>query len=96
MHVHTRGGRLEVETASVPGQATLRVTNTGPAVPPGAVDRLFEPFQRLGVERVAGGGHYGLGLSIARAIATAHDAAISAEPQPEGGLRVTVSFPTDG
>ncbi|MBV9807919.1 MAG: sensor histidine kinase, partial [Solirubrobacterales bacterium] len=55
--------------------------------------RLFEPFQRLGPERVADDGHYGLGLSIARAIATAHDATITARPQPEGGLMVTVSFP---
>ena len=60
---------------------------------PEAVERLFEPFQRLGSARVADDGHYGLGLSIAQAIATAHDAAITAKPQPEGGLMVTVTFP---
>lgn len=37
-------------------------------------------------------GHHGLGLSIVRAIAVAHDASIDAVPQPDGGLAVTVSF----
>jgi signal transduction histidine kinase len=89
------GGRVEIRTAIDAGRAVLTVTNTGPAIAPSDVDRLFEPFQRLGAERVAtgnGGGH-GLGLSIARAIATAHDAAITAVPRSEGGLVVTVSFP---
>ena len=47
--------------------AVLRVTNTGPPVPPEQVDRLFEPFQRL--HRTADDDHHGLGLSIVRAIA---------------------------
>ena len=38
------------------------------------------------------GGH-GLGLSIVRAIATAHGAAITAQPLPGGGLAIAVSFP---
>jgi signal transduction histidine kinase len=58
------------------------------------VERLLEPFVRLGSERVAAeGGHYGLGLSIARAIATAHEATITAEAPADGGLAITVRFP---
>jgi signal transduction histidine kinase len=90
------GGRVEMRTATDAGRALLTVTNTGPAIAPEDVDRLFEPFQRLGADRVTagdGGGGHGLGLSIARAIATAHDAAITAVPRNEGGLVVTVSFP---
>ena len=52
--------------------------------------RLFEPFQRR--ERTGDG--IGLGLSIVRAIAVAHDADLSAEPLARGGLRVAVSFPS--
>jgi len=67
------------------------VANTGSDIPPDRVDDLFEPFQRL--DRTAGRtGHHGLGLSIVRAIATAHDATIAAEPGPGGGLRIEVTF----
>jgi len=68
----------------------LTVTNTGPVVPETDVARLFEPFQRLAVRT---GDGLGLGLSIVRAIATAHDAMVDAEPRAEGGLVVTVTFP---
>jgi signal transduction histidine kinase len=81
------GGRVEVTT----GGSRLTVTNTGPVVPPGEVDRLFEPFQRLGPQRLHGG--HGLGLAIVRAIATAHDATVTAVPNPGGGLTVEVQFP---
>ncbi len=86
------GGRIEVRTAAVNGQAVVSVANTGPVVLPEETDRLFEPFQRLGGRTAPADGHHGLGLSIVRAIALAHDATIDAVPQPEGGLAVTVSF----
>jgi signal transduction histidine kinase len=68
----------------------LTVTNTGPVVPETAVERLFQPFQRLGPARTGSG--LGLGLSIVLAIATAHDATVDVVPRPEGGLVVTVTF----
>jgi len=84
-------GSVEVTTGVHDGQAVLTVANTGGEIPPDRVDDLFEPFQRL--DRTAGrAGHHGLGLSIVRAIATAHDAAIEAVPGPGGGLRVEVTF----
>ena len=30
----------------------MSVSNTGPVIPPDEVERLFQPFQRLGAERV--------------------------------------------
>ena len=89
-------GWVEIETSTVSGATNLRIANSGPVVSPDAVERLFEPFHRLGAERVADNGHYGLGLSIARAIATAHGAAITADAPDEGGLVVTVAFPAAG
>jgi signal transduction histidine kinase len=41
------GGRVEVSNAARDGRAVLAVANTGPAVPPEAVGRLFQPFLRL-------------------------------------------------
>jgi signal transduction histidine kinase len=91
------GGWATVRTGTAGGRAVLRVSNSGPVIPPAEVARLFEPFQRLGDERVRrqggrGGGH-GLGLAIVRAIAAAHDAELTAQARPEGGLDITVSFP---
>ncbi|MDT0268163.1 HAMP domain-containing sensor histidine kinase [Streptomyces sp. DSM 44915] len=70
---------------------TLTVTNTGAPIAPELVEGLFEPFRRLGQDRVGGTGH-GLGLSIVRSIARAHGAALRAAPGPDGGLAVTVEF----
>jgi signal transduction histidine kinase len=91
------GGWAEIETGTAAGRAVLRVSNSGPVIPPGEVDRLLQPFQRLGDERVrqpSDDGHgLGLGLAIVRAIAVAHGAELTARPRPEGGLDITVSFP---
>jgi signal transduction histidine kinase len=86
------GGRIEVTTVVMAGAAVLRVSNDGPIVPPDEVDRLFEPFQRLGADRVRHRGGWGLGLSIVRAIAIAHDADIAARARPDGGLMIEVRF----
>jgi signal transduction histidine kinase len=86
------GGYVEVTTRTLNGQAILSVTNSGPLVPPSEVERLFQPFQRLGSRRVSRAGH-GLGLSIVRAIATAHDATVTASALPDGGLAIHVTFP---
>jgi signal transduction histidine kinase len=75
------------------GRAVLSVTNTGLLIPPAEVDRLFQPFQRLSGRRANYKNGHGLGLSIVRAIATAHGATITAHPASGGGLSVTVSFP---
>ena len=61
-------------------------------IPPGEVDRLFQPFQRLGIERVGGAGGTGLGLAIVRAIAGVHGATVAAAARPAGGLDITVTF----
>jgi signal transduction histidine kinase len=91
------GGLIELKTRVEHGLALLTVTNTGPRVPPDQLDRLLEPFQRLDQERAADtNGHHGLGLSIVRAIAYAHDATLTARARPEGGLAVTVALPRHG
>jgi signal transduction histidine kinase len=88
------GGSVWVRTGSGPDGAFLSVANDGPLVPAGEVEQLFEPFRRLVADRTApSDGHHGLGLSIVRAIATAHHATLLAEARPEGGLAVEVKFP---
>jgi signal transduction histidine kinase len=90
---NVHGGRVEISTAMTNGRALLRVSNTGPVIPPHELDRLFQPFQRLGRERLRHGEGYGLGLAIVRAIAAAHKADLTATARPGGGLDLQVSFP---
>ncbi len=87
------GGRIAITTATTGGKAVVTVGNTGPLVPPEEVDRLFQPFQRLGPQRLRPAGGHGLGLAIVSAIAGVHGAALTASARPGGGLDVTVSFP---
>jgi signal transduction histidine kinase len=86
-------GWLCVRTETARGWATLTVSNTGPAVPGYEVEALFQPFRRLGHERVGGGRGFGLGLSIVRAVARAHGGDAVARPRDGGGLIVTVTLP---
>jgi signal transduction histidine kinase len=91
IHYNQPGGTVDVTLHREQGRLVLTVANTGEVIPADQVDRLFEPFQRL--HRTADAGHHGLGLSIVRAIARAHDAALAARPRPGGGLVVELTFP---
>ncbi|MGH3932737.1 MAG: sensor histidine kinase [Pseudonocardiaceae bacterium] len=86
------GGWVQVSTGVVGQQVMLRVSSSGERVAPEAVDALFEPFHRGGVARTARDGA-GLGLSIVRAVVTAHSGTVHAEPVSAGGLTVTVHLP---
>ena len=90
------GGHIEVATGTRDGRALVSVTNSGAAVPPQELERLFQPFQRLGGARTGHTNGHGLGLSIVHAIATAHNAHLAAHARPEGGLTVEVSFAAAG
>jgi signal transduction histidine kinase len=87
------GGRIDVRTTMTDGRAVIGVGNTGTVIPPHELNRLFQPFQRLGHERTRHGEGHGLGLAIVRAIAAAHKAGVTATPRPAGGLDIEVSFP---
>jgi len=90
-------GQVRVKTGTGTGGAFLSVANDGAVIPAAEVERLLEPFQRLGSDRTSpSDGHHGLGLSIVHAIATAHHATLLVEARPEGGLTVRVEFPLRG
>jgi signal transduction histidine kinase len=96
-----RGGRLEIVTGPVPDgdEVRLAVTNNGPVIDAAEVDGLFEPFRRLGADRVAASGQTrgaGLGLSIVRSVVAAHGGRIDARPRAGGGLMVEVFLPRAG
>ena len=74
---HTPAG-THIIVSAAPERAHLRINidDTGPGLPPGDVERLFAKFHRGRDEGSTGGA--GLGLSICRAILSAHGGQIDA------------------
>jgi signal transduction histidine kinase len=92
-HNVPENGWVRVTTRTrLDGWVELQVGNSGPVVPRYEVPGLFEPFHRYGRERLASPGA-GLGLSIVRAVTSAHQGSLQADARDEGGLVVTVLLP---
>ena len=91
---NTAAGDIWIATRTVARNSQLIVANTGTLISPADADRIFEPFQRLN-ERASHDG-FGLGLTIVASIAAVHGGTASAHPRDDGGLSVTVTFPSAG
>jgi signal transduction histidine kinase len=89
---NTPGGWIGIRTTQQDGNAVFEIANTGAGVTAEQVPTLFEPFARAD-QRVNPTEGVGLGLSIADAIARAHNATINARPRPGGGLEISVTVP---
>ncbi|MPZ73672.1 MAG: HAMP domain-containing protein [Nitriliruptorales bacterium] len=94
-HNVSNGGWVRVSSRTRPdsGRVEVVVSNSGPTVPPYEVPALFEPFRRLGAERLVTAKGAGLGLSIVRSVARTHGGDAVAQPRQDGGLMVTVTLP---
>ncbi|GAB2744890.1 sensor histidine kinase [Amycolatopsis magusensis] len=84
------GGAVHLRIGRNPA---LTVQNTGPVIRADAIPALFEPFRRLDHDRTSGASGAGLGLSIVRSVAQAHDGSVYAQPAESGGLVVGVWLP---
>jgi signal transduction histidine kinase len=96
LHHNIADGTIEISTISATGRAAITVSNTGPVIPSDDVERLFQPFQQIGIDRVRHSQGHGLGLAIVQAVARAHGAEISARPRSKGGLDIQVSWGSPG
>jgi signal transduction histidine kinase len=85
------GGTVTISTTTDNGASLVRVINSGEAVPPDQVDRLFLPFARLD-DRTRHDG-FGLGLALVSSIAAVHSGTVHATAVPTGGLDITVRLP---
>jgi signal transduction histidine kinase len=86
------GGHISLRTGNEANAAVFEIANTGAEVTEAQIPTLFEPFARAR-QRINSMDGVGLGLSIAKAIATAHGASITARARPGGGLQVSVTVP---
>jgi signal transduction histidine kinase len=83
--------RIELRAGNAAGKFTI--TNTGPGIPPEQLPRVFEPFFRGDASHHRGVDGCGLGLSIARWIATAHGGDLQLASTPGQQTTVTLSLP---
>ncbi|WP_324197599.1 sensor histidine kinase KdpD [Nocardia abscessus] len=86
-----RAGTVRVTAERTGERVSIAVVDTGPGVPHGTEEQLFEPFQRLGDRDNTSG--VGLGLSVVRGFVDAMGGAVHAEPTPGGGLTMLVELP---
>ncbi|HEY1412171.1 MAG TPA: ATP-binding protein, partial [Rhodopila sp.] len=76
-----------------PRTVLVEVEDDGPGIPPGDLERVFEPFHRGEPSRNRETGGVGLGLPIARNIMRAHGGDVVIANRPGGGARATVTLP---
>ncbi|MBD2891177.1 Adaptive-response sensory-kinase SasA [Actinomadura sp. RB99] len=87
------GGWVRVATFREGTGVRLVVRTGGAVLDQRDVDRLAQPFARLGDDRTGSENGSGLGLSIVAAIAAAHGGRLDLLAPPEGGLRVGITLP---
>lgn len=79
-------------TVRVDAGFLLTVSDTGPGVPDGEKERIFERFYRADTSRTSRE-HYGLGLCIAKEIVSLHHGDLTVGDSKTGGAVFTVRLP---
>ncbi|GAB6042018.1 ATP-binding protein [Endothiovibrio diazotrophicus] len=77
------------------GWVAVVVRDRGPGVPEADLERIFEPFVRVGEARDRESGGHGVGLAIAARAVRAHGGTLGAANHPDGGLAVTLRLPVE-
>jgi len=86
------GGQISVNLRQVAGEIWLSVIDTGEGIPHQDLPHVFERFYRAAMGSPRPGGS-GLGLTIAKAIITAHGGRIWAESTAGQGTTITFALP---
>ena len=71
----------------------VEILDDGPGIPVTERDRVFDRFVRLSSSPERSSGTAGLGLEIAREIATAHNGHITAADSEGEGARIVITLP---
>jgi two-component system NtrC family sensor kinase len=82
-------GEISIETGAIGGAYEIRVSDTGPGIPPELRERVLEPFFTT---KPVGQGT-GLGLSITYSIVRKHSGTLSIECPEGGGTSITLRLP---
>ncbi|MDH3762279.1 MAG: ATP-binding protein [Gammaproteobacteria bacterium] len=87
------GTAVEVAAQIADGWLEVRVRDHGPGITESMLERVFDPFVRVGDARDRGSGGHGLGLAIAKRAIGLHGGEIGAANHPDGGLEITIRLP---
>jgi heavy metal sensor kinase len=90
------GGLVGVKVCASNGSALLEVNDNGVGIPLEALPHIFERFYRVDKARSRQMGGAGLGLSIIKAIVTAHGGQVRVESVEGRGSRFLVELPGAG
>ncbi len=86
-----RGGRITITLTKEDEHAALAVSDEGPGIPPGEIDRVFDRFYRGSSSRAKSG--TGLGLSIARDLVELMGGTIAATLTNGSGATFALTLP---
>ena len=87
------GGRVDVTCPHAPeGRVRIAVSDTGQGIAADNLERVFEPFERLGAGQ-SGVEGTGVGLSLARRLVDHMQGSLEASSVPEVGSTFTVELP---
>ncbi|MER5867314.1 HAMP domain-containing sensor histidine kinase [Kitasatospora sp. NPDC002040] len=90
-------GTVTVTLRTADGRAELTVADDGPGIPAADRERVFDRFVRLDTDRARSAGGAGLGLALARTIATSLGGTVAAVEPPGGrGAHLVVQLPLAG
>jgi signal transduction histidine kinase len=88
------GGQVTIGTEPAGSGITITVTDTGDGIPAEHLPHIFERFYRADTARDRAHGGSGIGLTIARALITAHGGSLTAASGGRGtGARFTITLP---
>jgi len=87
------GERITVAATPRDGRLEFAVSDQGPGIPEGELERVFDRFHRTDPARDRERGGTGLGLAIAKAIVEAHGGWIRAESAPGAGATIRFELP---
>jgi histidine kinase len=87
------GGAVCVEASGNGGGVQIAVIDNGIGIAPEHLPHIFTRFYRVDKSRSRAAGGAGIGLTIARRMAEAHDGSITVESAPGRGSRFLVTLP---
>ena len=88
-------GKITVRVETDKDQAVIHFDDQGPGIPEAKKEAIFERFYTERPATESFGNHSGLGLSISRQIAEAHNGTLQASNLKDGGARFTLTLPVE-